>query len=107
MYKAYNHNGTLIAESSKASEIFKMAKEYHEQTGNAYFIEEENDKPRKYLVSVDETQYWRYQYEVEATSEAEAKEMGLRDHFDGVQSYDSDLMESDTTSCFVKEIENA
>lgn len=40
-YKAYNHNGTLIAESDKASDIFKMAKEYHEQTGNAYFIEEE------------------------------------------------------------------
>jgi hypothetical protein len=41
MFKAYNHNGTLIAESEKATEIFKMAKEYHEQTGNAYFIEED------------------------------------------------------------------
>ena len=48
MYKAYNHNGTLIAESDKASDIFKMAKEYHDQTGNAYFIEEENEEPKKY-----------------------------------------------------------
>ena len=43
MYKAYNHNGTLIAESESASEIFKMAKEYHYQTGNAYFIEEDDE----------------------------------------------------------------
>ena len=43
MYKAYNHNGTLIAESESASEIFKMAKQYHEQTGNAYFIEEDDE----------------------------------------------------------------
>ena len=44
MFKAYNHNGTLIAESDKATEIFKMAKEYHEQTGNAYFIEEDDEQ---------------------------------------------------------------
>lgn len=41
MFKAYNHNGTLIAESDSASDIFKQAKQYHEQTGNAYFIEED------------------------------------------------------------------
>lgn len=47
MFKAYNHNGTLIAESEKATDIFKMAKEYHEQTGNAYFIEEEEEEKEK------------------------------------------------------------
>lgn len=50
MFKAYNHNGTLIAESDSASDIFKQAKQYHEQTGNAYFIEEEEEKESKTIV---------------------------------------------------------
>jgi hypothetical protein len=51
MYKAFNHNGTLIAESKDAGEILKMAKEYHYQTGNAYFIDEdEQEKEKKTIV---------------------------------------------------------
>ena len=40
MFKAFNHNGTLIAEAKDAGEILKMAQAYHYQTGNAYSIEE-------------------------------------------------------------------
>lgn len=104
MYKAYNHNGTLIAESKKASEIFKMAKEYHDQTGNAYFIEEE--EPKKFLVSVEETQRWTYVYEVEAYSKEDAELIAQNHHFDGVQSYDNWLDESSVESIRVKEKEN-
>ena len=104
-YKAYNHNGTLIAESDKASDIFKMAKEYHEQTGNAYFIEEE--EPKKFTVQINETQQWTYVYEVEASSEDEAQKMAERRHFDGEQSDDNWLCESAITDTYIKEKTNA
>ena len=60
----------------------------------------------KFLVTVDETQYWRYQYLVEAETPEKAKEIGVKKHFDGFQSWDNELMESETTDSFVREIEN-
>lgn len=104
-YKAYNHNGTLIAESDKATEIFKMAKEYHEQTGNAYFIEEE--EPKKFTVQINETQQWTYVYEVEASGWTEAQELAVKRHFDGEQSDDNWLRESEVTDTYTKEKTNA
>jgi hypothetical protein len=73
MFKAYNHNGTLIAEADKATDIFKMAKEYHDQTGNAYFIEEDKEdevKTYSYWLIEKTTIY----HEVKASSKDEADE---------------------------------
>lgn len=103
IYKAYNHNGTLIAEANSATDIFKMAKQYHEHTGNAYFIEEE--KPMKYRIEIHETQYWSYTYEVEAGNDKEAQELAEQRHFDGEQSDDNWLCESNITGTYIKEIQ--
>lgn len=105
MFKAYNHNGTLIAESDSASDIFKQAKQYHEQTGNAYFIEEE--EPKKYSVQIHETQQWTYVYEVEAFTEDEAQKIAETRHFEGEQSDDNWLCESAITDTYIKEKTNA
>ena len=61
----------------------------------------------KFRVSVEETQYWVYSYEVEAEDEETAKDIGRNIFYDGAQSDDSDLLDSTVTSVKVKEYENA
>jgi len=57
----------------------------------------------KYTVQVNETQYWVYEYEVEAKSSEEALHLAEVKHFEGVQSDDSILADAQTTEMRIKD----
>lgn len=57
----------------------------------------------KYTVQVNETQYWVYEYAVEAKSSEEALHLAEVKHFEGVQSEDSILADAQTMEIRIKD----
>ena len=57
----------------------------------------------KFTVQVDETQYWVYEYEVEAKSSEEAMHLAEVIHFDGSQANDNYLSDATTTGIRIKD----
>jgi hypothetical protein len=57
----------------------------------------------KYTVRVSETQYWVYEYAVEAKSKEEALSLAEVKHFEGVQADDTILADAQTTEMLVKD----
>lgn len=51
----------------------------------------------KYTVRVSETQYWVYDYEVEAKSSEDALSLAEIKHFQGFQADNTDLTDAQTT----------
>ena len=58
----------------------------------------------KFTVRIEETQYWVYEFEVEAENAEQAQEIGNHRFYDGEQSDNSYLSDSAVTSETVKEI---
>jgi hypothetical protein len=56
----------------------------------------------KYTVQVNETQYWVYEYAVEAKSKEEALSLAEVKHFEGVQADDTILADAQTTEMRIK-----
>ena len=61
----------------------------------------------KFTVTLAETQYWVYSYEVTADNEDDAKEIGRDLFYDGKQADDSGLCDAAVTNVTTQEIENA
>lgn len=57
----------------------------------------------KYTVQVNETQYWVYEYAVEANSKEEALSLAEVKHFEGVQADDTILADAQTTEMRIKD----
>lgn len=57
----------------------------------------------KYKVEIDETQYWVYEYEVEAKSSEEALHLAEARHFAGEQSDDNTMVHADTGKIRIKD----
>ena len=57
----------------------------------------------KYTVQVNETQYWVYEYKVEAKSSEEAMHLAEAIHFDGSQADDNYLSDASTTGIRIKD----
>jgi hypothetical protein len=57
----------------------------------------------KFTVQVNETQYWVYEYAVEAKSIEEAIRLAEVKHFEGVQADDTILADAQTTEMRVKD----
>lgn len=59
---------------------------------------------KKYKVTFTETQFWEYSYEVEASTEREAWEKAEDKYFNGEQSDDNSVTDSENTGYSVEEI---
>jgi hypothetical protein len=57
----------------------------------------------KYTVQVNETQYWVYEYAVEAKNIEEAIHLAEVKHFEGVQADDTILADAQTTEMRIKD----
>jgi hypothetical protein len=57
----------------------------------------------KYTVQVSETQYWVYEYAVEAKNIEEAIHLAEVKHFEGVQADDTVLADAQTTEMRIKD----
>ena len=57
----------------------------------------------KYTVQVSETQYWVYEYAVEAESKEEAINLAEVKHFEGVQADDTILADAQTMEMRIKD----
>ena len=57
----------------------------------------------KYTVQINETQYWVYEYEVEAKSSEEALHLAESKYYAGEQSDDSTLADAHTMQIRIKE----
>jgi hypothetical protein len=57
----------------------------------------------KYTVQVNETQYWVYEYAVEAKNIEEAIHLAEVKHFEGVQADDTVLADAQTTEMRIKD----
>jgi hypothetical protein len=57
----------------------------------------------KYTVRVNETQYWQFDFEVEAKSSEEALHLGEALYYEGMQSDDNELVDSHTTGIQIKD----
>jgi hypothetical protein len=57
----------------------------------------------KYTVQVNETQYWVYEYAVEAKNIEEAIHLAEVKHFEGVQANDTILADAQTTEMRIKD----
>jgi hypothetical protein len=57
----------------------------------------------KYTVQVSETQYWVYEYAVEAKSKQEALSLAEIQHFQGFQADDTILADAQTTEMRIKD----
>ena len=61
----------------------------------------------KFTVTLAETQYWVYSYEVDADNEEAAKDIGRNLFYDGKQADDGGLCDAAVTNVTTQEIENA
>lgn len=61
----------------------------------------------KFTVQINETQYWVYEYEVDAKSSEEALCLAESKYFEGKESDESYLADRHTMQIHIKEIENA
>jgi hypothetical protein len=59
---------------------------------------------KKFIVRIEETQYWVYEFEVNAESAEAAQEIGQHRFYDGEQPNDSYVSDSTLTSATSKEI---
>ena len=57
----------------------------------------------KFTVQVNETQYWVYEYAVEAKNIEEAIHLAEVKHFEGVQADDTILADAQTTEMRIKD----
>ena len=57
----------------------------------------------KFKIQAEETQYWVYEYEVEAKSSEEALHLAEAIHYSGEQSDNSTMADCITTSMRIKE----
>jgi len=58
----------------------------------------------KYKVRIEETQYWVYEFEVEAENAEQAHDIGQNRFYDGEQAEDSYISDSTVTDAATKEI---
>jgi hypothetical protein len=57
----------------------------------------------KYTVRITETQYWQFDFVVDAKSSEEALHLGESLYYDGMQSDDNELVDSHTTGIQIKD----
>ena len=57
----------------------------------------------KYTVRINETQYWQYDFEVEAKSSEEALHLGESLYYEGMDSDDNELLDAHTTGIQIKD----
>ena len=57
----------------------------------------------KFTVRINETQYWQFDFVVEANSSEEALHLGESLYYEGMQSDDNELVDSHTTGIQIKD----
>jgi hypothetical protein len=57
----------------------------------------------KYTVRITETQYWQFDFEVEAKNSEEALHLGEALYYEGMQSDDNEMVDCHTTGIRIKD----